>query len=202
MEAPPAGLKQRQGFTLVEVLMAVALSAVVMGLAWVLMDSTRKVAREIEQPVEDPFAPLWQELQTAADRLLSHPVSPKDPPLRFSEENGLEMVALLPDANGIPQQTGLHYFIQNQSLYRIRRTGFPPSAQTNLLSNAVARFAAAVPAADEVIREWPPKKNSPLPLRLQVEISPTDGPAVRQEFLIPAALRVKKTSDADPASED
>ena len=203
MEDSPAGLNcsGRRAFTLVELLIALALTAVVMGLAWIVMDSTRKVSLEIEQPVDRPVDAFWQQLQWEFDRLLPSPVNTKRPPLRFSPENGLEMVALLPDADGIPLQTELHYFLKEKELFKIRQSGFPPTAQTNPVFTAVQHFAVLVQSEGQDVTEWPPEKNSPLPARLQMEMEGVNGQRSQHDFYLPAAFRVKKTT-ADEAASD
>lgn len=202
MENSSAGLKRPglRAFTLIEVLIALALTSVVMGLAWVVMDSTRKVSLEIEQPVDDPVDTFWQQLQWELDRLLPSPVNTKRPALRFTPETGLELVALLPDADGIPLQTELHYFLKEKEMFKIRQSGFPPRAQTNLVSTAVQRFSIFVQDDDQRYTEWPPENKRPLPALLQMQMETTNGLNSQHAFYLPAAFRVKKNADDEAAS--
>lgn len=192
MAPSPAGLTRRRAFTLIEVLIALALTSVVMGLAWIVLDSTRKVTLEIDKPIEDTTDIFWQQIQWELDRLLSSPVNTKTPPLRFSPERGLEMVALLPDRNGIPLQTELHYVLKDTQLMKIRKSGFPPAAQTNLLSETVQAFLPTVEIDAESFSSWPPEKNSPPPPLLQLRLLMKDGQSTEREFYLPAAFRVEK----------
>ncbi|MDA3872736.1 MAG: prepilin-type N-terminal cleavage/methylation domain-containing protein [Kiritimatiellae bacterium] len=77
---------RERGFTLIEVLIALALVSVVVGLAWIVLDSVRKVASEISRPIEDPMAPIWKQLEGEMDALLPAPVGVDTPALRFSAE--------------------------------------------------------------------------------------------------------------------
>ncbi|WFB36226.1 prepilin-type N-terminal cleavage/methylation domain-containing protein [Kiritimatiellota bacterium B12222] len=210
----------RRGFSLIEVLVAISLASIVMALAWIVLDSTQKVSIEIDRPIGHPWQPLASQLQFEFDRLLPEPVELEDPPLRFNPEEGLQFVALLPNDQGIPLQTQVHYLQEDQNLLRISTSGFPPSTQTNRVLNGLRTFEVlaypeGIPEdadqADELkLLEWPEEKEedpemeeteeedkNPFPAQLKVEFISIQGSRFIRSFYLPASFRIEKEDQAE-----
>lgn len=198
---PPARIRRR-GFTLIEVLIALALVSVVVGLAWIVLDSVRKVAAEISLPIEDPMHPVWMQLERELDALLPKPAGVDTPALRFSEEEGLEFVSLLKNARGIPLQTELHYLLENQDLLRISRSGYPTLAQTNRLARGVQQWIVRAIHQDETFTEWPPEQEGdeaiPLPARLNFTLERANGIVHEFDQYLPASYRASPPEPETP----
>ncbi|MGA0332672.1 MAG: prepilin-type N-terminal cleavage/methylation domain-containing protein [Kiritimatiellia bacterium] len=190
----------RSAFTLVELLISLLLVSVVMGLAWIVLDSTRKVAEEINLPPESPLTQVWTQLEEEFDRLLPQPRDTEIPGLRFSAESGLEMVTLIPGPEGIPQQTELSYFIAENSLQKVLRRSYPPAVVTNVLIHNVTKLHIHGHRGELEIARWPSEPESPLPPRISVEIVREDGESSSREFYLPASFQLKKSTvpEIDP----
>ncbi|MEX2607138.1 MAG: prepilin-type N-terminal cleavage/methylation domain-containing protein [Kiritimatiellia bacterium] len=183
------------GFSLIEVLIALALVSVVVGLAWIILDSVSKVASEISKPIMDPMDPAWAQLEREMDALLPAPVGVDTPALRFSEEDGLEFVSLLKNAREIHLQTEVHYLLENQNLLRISRSGFPPLTQTNRVASGVQRWTVRAVHQGETFTNWPPdeeeaEEHPPLPARLTFTMERENGNSHDYDQYLPASYRI------------
>lgn len=179
----------RRGFSLIEVLVAVSLVTVVISLAWILLESVRQVADEIEMPIENSADPFWSQLQKEIDQLLPDPVQHDMPALRFSPKEGLEMISLLQNEKGIPLETKIHYFTDDDILMKITENGFPLNARTNVVAESVSTIRSHALQDDQKIPVWPPEDEHPLPARVEVELETVERTTLTRVFFIPASLK-------------
>lgn len=185
--------------------MALALSSVVIGLTWVLLDSSRQVADEISQPLLHPLTGLAGQLQNELDGLLPRPVDTKAKPISFSEDGPLEMVTLIPNARGVAMQTRVRYWVGEESLLRSHTQGFPPVSQTNVVAGKVEALQVVALHEGERHSLWPPEKtgentNPPeIPARLEVTVLSDSFSEFQREYYLPASYKVEKPG---PAEED
>lgn len=197
MEFAPAVLKQK-GFSLIELLIAVSLLAVVMSLAFMVLDSARRVAEEISGPSGSPAEPFWTQLQKEFDHILVSPVQMDRPPLRFSEDEGLELVSLLPNPQGIPLETFVQYYVEDDQLLKITASGYPLVAETNIVAEAISEIRSLGLIEDKEFVDWPDEDENPLPPRIQIELETDSREVLQREFYLPASFRIE--SD-DPLEE-
>jgi|GEM_PF-1969907 len=197
MEFAPAVLKQK-GFSLIELLIAVSLLAVVMSLAFMVLDSARRVAEEISGPSGSPAEPFWTQLQSEFDHILVTPVQMDRPPLRFSEDEGLELVSLLPNPQGIPLETFVQYYVEDEQLLKITASGYPLVAETNIVAEAISVIRSQGLIEDQEFMDWPDEDENPLPPRIQIELETDSREILQREFYLPASFRIE--SD-DPLEE-
>jgi prepilin-type N-terminal cleavage/methylation domain-containing protein len=190
MEPTPTVLKTK-GFSLIELLIAVSLVAGVMSIAFMILDSARRVAEEISGPSGSPVEPFWTQLQSEIDRILPSPVQLDTPPLRFSKNEGVELVSLLPDPQGIPLETHLHYYVADEQLLRVSTRGFPLVAETNIVAVAISEFRAQALIEDQVFDEWPKENEHPLPPRITLEIETDTRERRTRDFYLPASFRIE-----------
>jgi len=193
MEQPSPHLTRntQSAFTLVELLIALTLVSVVMALAWMVLDSTRKVTEEIGAPVTNPVEQVWSGIQYELDRLLPDPQPSDIPGLQFTDDTGLELVSLVPGPEGIPLQTELHYQINQSKLLKISIRNAPPLSQTNVIAQGVTAFRIRGHKDESEIESWPPEEEKPLPSRLSAELQLSDGSVYTRDFHLPASFRAK-----------
>jgi prepilin-type N-terminal cleavage/methylation domain-containing protein len=189
---------RHQGFTLVEILIGLALVGVVVGLAWIVLDSVRKVATEISQPIADPMYPVWQQLEHELDSLLPRPVEAEIPALRFSEAEGLEFVSLLKVNKEIPRQTELQYLLEDQDLLRITRSGYPITARTNRVATGIQAWDIQASHQGEIFTNWPPEEDTPLPARLTFTLERKNRISHSFDQYLPASYRHTPPNSESP----
>lgn len=199
----PTESAARYGFTLIEVLIALALASVVVGLAWIVLDSVRKVASEISRPIGDPMNSVWTQLERELDALLPNPEGVDTPPLRVSEEDGLEFVSLLKNDREIPLQTEVRYLLDNRDLLRISRSGFPPLNRTNRVAAGVQKWIVLAIHRGETFSKWPPdeadeEETGPLPVRLHFTLEREDGTTSLFDQYLPASYRASPPGSVTP----
>ncbi|MDF3129412.1 prepilin-type N-terminal cleavage/methylation domain-containing protein [Kiritimatiellaeota bacterium B1221] len=202
MEHPPTYLNTRsRGFSLIELLIALSLVSVVMALAWIILDSTRQVADEIQTPIEPPLQPLWNQLEFEFDHHLPQPTNTKFPSLRFSEKTGLEMISLLPGPENVPLQTELHYWVDEEGLKKSIHISYPPTAQTNLITADVASLRVWARRGEEEILHYPLEQKTALPHIIKMELRSADGTSFTREWFLPSSLHASSTTfeNEDPA---
>ncbi len=204
MEHPPTYLKKPRssGFSLIELLIALSLVSVVMALAWIILDSTRQVADEIQAPIGSPLAPLWNQLEFEFNHHLPQPKNTKFPALRFSEETGLEMVSLLPGPENVPLQTELHYWVDEDGLKKSTRTAYPPVAQTNLITADVDVMRVIGRKGEVEIINYPQEPEKSLPPLIEIELQTEDGTRFTREWFLPSTLKASSSDFEDSDSED
>jgi prepilin-type N-terminal cleavage/methylation domain-containing protein len=187
----------KSGFSLVEVLVALALAGVVTALAVLILHTTRQVTSELQTPLTSPTDALRLQLQEDLDHLLPGEILPNEPPLMLREEGILQMVSLRSDERGIPHPTRIRYDLDDSTLRRITTGGTPPTSSTNLVLRSVKTFIPTAFLKGEPRTEWPDEQKEALPQRVEVAIQPTgSAPAFTFSLDIPASFSLK------PAEKD
>lgn len=183
---PPILRRRRGGFSLVELLVALALVSVVTTLAWMILDSTRRVGEEIAREAESPAAELWERLDREFNHLLAGPSGLKqEPTLAFASGSGLDLKALPPSEVGAPLETLVSYRLEEAALLRISRSAYSDLAVTNRVLEGVAAFAAQGRLAEGWTPQWPVEgepQTVPARVRVAVDLG-GEAPEVREWFL-------------------
>lgn len=210
MERSPRLLKpspRTKGFSLVEVLVALSLVAVLGTTALLLLESARRVSREVATESEDPLAPLLPPLRGELDHLLPAPPLKTLPAFTLEEEGRrLHFTTRLPDALGRLRAAEITYVATPEGAFRVQRIAHHPHSVTNRLDTAGLPLRFQVRHQDTWTEQWPPEERdaSGPPLLLRLSLSETHKEPSHTLF-IPPALRVdgQKKEDASPdASPD
>lgn len=177
------------GFTLVEVLVALALAGVITAISLLLLHTTRQVTEEIRQPIRTPLDLLREGLRQDLDHVLPTFRFDDEEPLALSTAEGLQLVSLRPDANGIPHPYLITYQLDGTDLLRIHEGGLPQTASTNAVLTSVRTFRPRAYMDGEEFLSWPPDEAEGVPQRIALTISTLD-PAAEEtlSFDLPASF--------------
>jgi len=182
----------RSGFTLVEVLVALSLAGVVVAIAFLLLHTTNQVTVELRQPLGSAFDVLEAEVRKDVDHLLPRVELEDDVPLSLSEEEGLHLISLREDVNGIPHPYLIHYRKEGSDIYRIHEGGIPVQSSTNLVMQSVRTFIPRAFVDGEEILSWPEKEEDLLPERITLEIRRRSPDTTKTfSFDVPASFGIE-----------
>ena len=185
------------GFTLVEVLVAVALAGLIMAVAAAVLHTTRQVAVGTQEPLFQEEDLFRTRLRSDLDHLLPTRVFEDVEPFVVTDEGELYLVSLGRDENGIPHPYRLSYTLDGSTLIRIATGGIPTLSTTNQVLTSVNRIEVEAFREDKGYPEWPTEERSGIPDRLEIRLSRINAPEVEALFDLPASFSVEGSGTSE-----
>lgn len=176
------------GFTLVEVLVAIALAGLITAVAVSLLYTTRQVAVEIQQPLETDADGFLKLLQDDLDHLLPQKRDQTSPPITIDPTAGLSFNALRRDDVEIPHPMRITYVQEGVDLLRIASGGIPMNSTTNQVLQAVSTFEPSAVLEDQTRSVWPDDDLEGHPERIEIQIGRIGEPALEAVFDLPTTI--------------
>lgn len=184
----------RRGFSLVELLVALALLSVVVLIMGLLMNSLRINSEVLLEGFGEEDPAEYGRILDADLRMLLRSRPDEDKPvLALTEEEGLLWRRLLPDEQGRLFPAEVQVFLESgeAEVLRVLRPA-SGNASTNTVWRSVSRLNWTFWDGEAWTAEWPPDgREDALPRMLRADITRPGGDTLRYDLLVPASLRLE-----------
>jgi prepilin-type N-terminal cleavage/methylation domain-containing protein len=184
----------KKAFSLIEVLVATSLVAVVGTMAFLILESTRQVAEEVRGIPSRPFEQLTQNIQRELDNLLPRPGTKDLPSFSLDQGMNLTFTTQERDKEGQFQVYAVAYLHEESHTLQIY-TRYPDGlAVTNVLNTLSSPLRFEVWTEEMWVEMWPPeeKNRQGVPARIRIGMEgEMEGDRLR-ELYIPASYGVEK----------
>ena len=197
-------MNRQTGFSLVEVLVALSLVAILGTTALLLLESTRRVSTQIVFEPPDPLGDIVHTMRRELDHLIPQPVPEELPGLTLDNGSHLSFTAHLTDGQGGRVTQKIEYLSLPEGLLRIHRPYLDSGSVTNRLDTLGTELTFSLRSQDIWTGDWPPEDNNGAgtPTLLRIHMSQR-GETDHHDIFLPAYLRFEADppGPAGPSSE-
>jgi len=184
----------RRAFTLVELLVALSLVAVIGTLALLLLNSTRKVSAEVNAFRLSASEILLRELEQDLYHLHRKPSGKEWPPFELLEGSRLQFTTHLQLETGTRIPVACSYRPEGRGSLRIVESPYLSTGLTNRIDRLKRPLTFQLLVKEEWVSTWPPEETEsaeapPVLLRVQGDLE--DGTGFSHVMAIPAHLRIE-----------